>query len=401
MTDLQGLKTLLVTTEYPPDPGGVGVSSQRIARLLAGLGMEVSVAHVRVADGPVLLDEAVTTERDGEVEVLRLDQSLQPGLGDPMFDRAHQVMRGRQELFQLLLRLQRERRFDVLNGLFLTGVGREVCAVAHLTGARAMVSIRGNDVGKHFFRDELVGVLRYVLERAHLVTSVGRDLLELAGTICSLEGKGLVIPNSVDPTLAPAAAEPVPDGPLLLGSHGIFRFKKGIPYLFKAAAGLRERGMDPRLLLVGGTRDAREDEVHRGFMSRFGFNEASVETTGPLPRREAVARLGRGTSVAVYPSLFGEGCPSTVLEAMLLGLPVVASEVGGIPELIRHGETGILVPPGDGQALERALAKLAGDPVLRRAMGDAARRAALDRGPEVEAAAWSDAYRRVMAGHAA
>ena len=392
MIDLQGLRTLLVTTEYPPDAGGVGVSSQRIARLLAGVGMEVAVAHVRVADGPVLLDEAVSSERDGEVEVLRLSLSRQPEMGDPMFHRAHQAMRGRQELFQLLLRLQRERRFQVLNGLFLTGVGREVCAAAHLSGARAMVSIRGNDVGKHFFRDELVGVLRYVLERAHMVTSVARDLLDLADTICPLEGRGMVIPNSVDPALAPSPAEPDASGGLVLGSHGIFRFKKGIPYLLKAAARLRAQGLNTRLLLVGGFKDAREEEVHRGFMARFG-PEASLEITGPLARQEAMTRLGRGCSVAVYPSLFGEGCPSAVLEAMLLGLPVVASEVGGIPELIRHGETGLLVPPGDAAALAVALARLAEDPDLRRGLGAAARRFALERGPAVEAAAWCEAYR--------
>lgn len=396
-TDLKGLKTLIVTTEYPPDSGGVGVSSQRIARLLAGVGMDVTVAHARYADGPVLLDEAVSQERDGAVEVLRLSLSRLPCLGDPLYDRQHQAMRRGQELFQLLLGLQRERRFQVLNGLFITGVGREVCAVASLTGARAMVSIRGNDVGKHFFRDDMVGVQRYVLERAHMVTSVAEDLLALAGTICDVEGRSMVIPNSVDPSLVPApvAAQPEPGIGLTLGSHGIFRFKKGVPVLLKAAAGLRTRGLAPRLLLVGGYKNAREEQVHDGFIQRFGLGE-SLELTGPLPRPEAVARLGAGCHIAVYPSLFGEGCPSTVLEAMLCGLPVVASDVGGIPALIRHGETGLLVPPGDAAALEKALARLAEEPELRAALGRAARQAVLSRGAEVEANAWCEAYRRAL-----
>jgi glycosyltransferase involved in cell wall biosynthesis len=62
------------------------------------------------------------------------------------------------------------------------------------------------------------------------------------------------------------------------------------------------------------------------------------------------------------------------LEASAAGLPSVASDIGGIPEFVRHGETGLLVPPGDAGALAKALLSLQADPARRRAMGASARR---------------------------
>jgi glycosyltransferase involved in cell wall biosynthesis len=68
-----------------------------------------------------------------------------------------------------------------------------------------------------------------------------------------------------------------------------------------------------------------------------------------------------------------EGTPNVLLEAACAGLPVVATAVGGVPDIVGDGTTGILVPPDDPAALASALARLAGDPKLRRRMGDAAR----------------------------
>jgi len=74
--------------------------------------------------------------------------------------------------------------------------------------------------------------------------------------------------------------------------------------------------------------------------------------------------------IVVCPSLV-EPFPRVGLEAMALGLPVVASAVGGILEQVAHGETGLLFPPGDREKFAEALIKLAGDPQLRKALGDA------------------------------
>jgi glycosyltransferase involved in cell wall biosynthesis len=88
----------------------------------------------------------------------------------------------------------------------------------------------------------------------------------------------------------------------------------------------------------------------------------------------AVIEAFRRSSIAVVPSVWAEPFGIVVIEAMAGGTPVVASHVGGIPEIIEDGISGVLVPPGDASALREALAGLMGDSIRRHAMGEAARR---------------------------
>lgn len=98
----------------------------------------------------------------------------------------------------------------------------------------------------------------------------------------------------------------------------------------------------------------------------------------PLGYRHDVARLLAAADVFCLPSHF-EGLPMSVIEAMLTGLPVVATDIPGPREQVRHGETGLLVPPMQAGPLGDALARLASDPALRQRMGEAGRALALDR----------------------
>jgi glycosyltransferase involved in cell wall biosynthesis len=82
----------------------------------------------------------------------------------------------------------------------------------------------------------------------------------------------------------------------------------------------------------------------------------------------------------------------SILEAMAAGLPIVASAVGGVPELVRDGETGLLVPPGSVDALAAALQRVLTDAALRRRLGDAGRRRAL---AEFDLARFGEAHLRL------
>jgi glycosyltransferase involved in cell wall biosynthesis len=96
-----------------------------------------------------------------------------------------------------------------------------------------------------------------------------------------------------------------------------------------------------------------------------------------LGYRADVARLLAAADVFCLPSHF-EGLPMSVIEAMLAGLPVVATDIRGLREQVVEGQTGLLVPPGTVAPLAAALARLAADPALRRAMGEAGRVRALN-----------------------
>jgi glycosyltransferase involved in cell wall biosynthesis len=127
--------------------------------------------------------------------------------------------------------------------------------------------------------------------------------------------------------------------------------------------------------------------------------EAELGDAGELlGERDDVPELLASADVFALSSR-SEGLPLSILEAMAAGLPVVATAVGGIPELVVDGETGLLVPPGDAQALADALRRLLGDPSLRRRFGDAAReRAERDFSVERVRRAHVDLYERLLAG---
>jgi len=123
------------------------------------------------------------------------------------------------------------------------------------------------------------------------------------------------------------------------------------------------------LLLVGGgelENAVREQVAELGLQGRVRF----------LGVRADVADILRASDVFVLSSRV-EGNPMSVMEAMAAGLPVVSTAVGGVPELVREGETGLLVPPNDTGALARALQALVDDPARRRAMGAVARQYAM------------------------
>ncbi|HVR83116.1 MAG TPA: glycosyltransferase [Planctomycetota bacterium] len=90
------------------------------------------------------------------------------------------------------------------------------------------------------------------------------------------------------------------------------------------------------------------------------------------PRRD-IPEILAASDIVSLPSRFGEGCPNALLEAMAAGKPVVAARTGGIPEVVADGQTGLLVPREDPDALRAALLQLAADPALRAKLGAAGR----------------------------
>jgi len=128
---------------------------------------------------------------------------------------------------------------------------------------------------------------------------------------------------------------------------------------------LRERGVDARLCMVGDgpDRDAIEQRAH---------DLGVVRDTLFLGYQEDVAPFYSAFDAFVLPSA-NEGTPVTAIEALAAGRPVVATRVGGVPDVVRDGEDGFLVEAGDVEGLAERLAALAADPGLRQQMGEAGR----------------------------
>ena len=149
----------------------------------------------------------------------------------------------------------------------------------------------------------------------------------------------------------------------LVGCVGRLSSRKNMAMVVRAVAELR--GLPCRLVLVG----AGEDEsLLRDLVQTLGLGERVVF----LGQRDDVPRVLAGLDILALSSHV-EGTPLAVVEAMLSGLAVVATAVGGVPEVIRDGETGLLAPPGDQPAFTQQLGRLAADPDLRARLGEAAR----------------------------
>jgi glycosyltransferase involved in cell wall biosynthesis len=99
---------------------------------------------------------------------------------------------------------------------------------------------------------------------------------------------------------------------------------------------------------------------------------ANVTVLRNLSHAAVMAAWARA-SLAIVPSIFPDPCPTVAMEAMACGLPIVATNVGGLPDLVDDGRTGLLVPPADVRALREALAAIANKPDLAKEMGEAGR----------------------------
>lgn len=142
---------------------------------------------------------------------------------------------------------------------------------------------------------------------------------------------------------------------------------KGVPVLLDALSGLVADIPGLRVTLIG---DGPERAALQSRAQELGLG-AVVSFAGYMSQ-DAVAETLAGADALVLPS-FAEGVPVTLMEAMASGLPVLATRVGGISELVEDGVSGYLVPPGNVDALTARLRDLLGDPQLRAQMGAAGR----------------------------
>jgi glycosyltransferase involved in cell wall biosynthesis len=160
----------------------------------------------------------------------------------------------------------------------------------------------------------------------------------------------------------------IPADAPLVGTVANFRHEKGHEFLLRAAELVRQDVPEVRFLLVG--QGPLEGQVRRE-AERLGLGDTVIFTGF----REDVPRLTAAIDLFVLSSLH-EGLSIALMEAMALGKPPVVTRVGGLPELVRDEEEGLLVPPADPAALAAGIGKLLQDAALRDRLGRTARRRA-------------------------
>ena len=176
-----------------------------------------------------------------------------------------------------------------------------------------------------------------------------------------------IVHCGVDPSVFRPPAAGRDGGPLRVLTISRLAPTKGNAVLLQAIADLRDRGVDTEAIIVG-------DGVRREALERMaaGLGIADrVRFLGAVGQDRIPEQLA-AADVFCLPS-FAEGVPVVLMEAMAMEMPVVATAVMGVPELVEHGTSGLLVPPGRADAVADALAALAADSARRAALGRAGR----------------------------
>lgn len=257
-------------------------------------------------------------------------------------------------------RLVRSLQPDLLHALHLTSYG----FLAGLCGVHpSIVSVWGTDVLEaprlspfHYL------ITRYALARADHITATGMRLAEATLRYAPRGKPVTVVPYGIDlARFSPRPRERAEQ--VVVGAVARLSPEKGLEFLLRAVAALVEQGRPLRVVLAG-------DGPQRGRLerlaARLGLAER-VEFLGEVPHGDVPAVLQR-LDIFAMPSL-AEGFGVAALEAAAMEIPVVASRVHGIPDVVADGQSGLLVPPRDPSALARAMARLADDADLRQRLG--------------------------------
>jgi glycosyltransferase involved in cell wall biosynthesis len=245
------------------------------------------------------------------------------------------------------------------SALFLKKLGFTFSFTAHAQDF--MVDLGSDDLLREMVRES---------EFTICVSDFSRQLL--CRTCPGNDAKVVRIYNGIELDDFPAA-QPEHGGALRLVSIGRLIEFKGFQHLVNAASLLKTRGLDVEVRIVGEGPWRGELEPH---IEASGLG-ASFQLLGVRSQQQIKRELA-GAHALVLPSIVdnkgaSDILPTVITEAMACRLPVISTKLAGIPEMVVDGETGLLVEPGDDDALAEAIAKLAADPALRKRLGEAGR----------------------------
>jgi glycosyltransferase involved in cell wall biosynthesis len=375
------LNICLISEEYPPETawGGIGTYTHSLVMGLAEQGHRIHV----IARGW----EQDAIQEVGNVCVYRLcipEPSWRWGTANLSlkFYETRQILLWNLRVYGAVQQICAAERLDVIEcpeyhsqGLGLAFQSRQTPMVVKLhTPAFLCRDMNG---GARGLDARISEYLEYCLARqANLITSPSRKLADDVSRRWRLDGSAIrVIPNPIDDELFCRRPEVTPEPGTLLYVGRLER-RKGVLTLAQALPLVLATHPKARLRLVGkdhrsGPSGSWMSDYLRRCLHENGVPEQAVEFTGVIDRASLPVAYSRA-AVCVVPSLY-ENLPYTCLESMACGCAVVASAVGGIPEIITNGVDGVLIPPESPEALATAIVSLLSNPELRRRLGERAR----------------------------
>jgi len=353
-------RLLIINSEYPPIGGGAGNASANLAHRLASLGQEVTVVTSRFKGLP-------HKEISGNLEVIRI-----PAL------RSRQDRTSAFELivfiisaFLWTLRLfagRKTRKPYATIAFFGLPSGAVALMLKLFHKIPYIVSLRGGDVPGFrpydfgTYHKMIKPLLRTIWTNASAIVANSTGLHDLALQFDS-RFEIPIIPNGVDAEIFKADMRENTSAHIF--SVGRIVHQKGLDLAMHALSGLKNLNWEWRI-----AGDGPQMTLLKSLAENLGIQDR-IRFLG-WQSHELLVEHYAWANLFLFPSRH-EGMPNAVLEAMASGLPVIASRISGNEELVVDGETGLLVPSEDVEALREALRKLILDASLRQRMGTASR----------------------------
>lgn len=238
---------------------------------------------------------------------------------------------------------------------------------------------------------------RLSLAGVDAVIAVSQSVAEYARRVGIAAEKVFVVPNGV-PSRDALRSRARPRGVWTLGAVALFRPRKGMETLLHALAVLNAARLPVRLRAVGAFETPRYEADIKALAEKLGVGRLVHWQGFSANVNDELDQL----DLFVLPSHFGEGMPMVVLEAMAAGLPVIGTDVEGVPEVVRDGLEGLIVPPGKVDALAAAIEQFVNGQVDWAVLRRNAHRRQCERFSERNMAAGAaDVYRKVLRGNQA
>lgn len=379
------MRVLLLNYEFPPVGGGAGYATAKIAAGLVKKGIKAEILTSRIdheEDGGLVEGVPVHRVRSWRVDIHHC------GLrGAYTYVLAAALKRRR---------LHAERRYDVEHYFFSLPTGLLTLLPSAQPCPPYIVSLRGSDVpGYDPFNTRverlhrvLKPLTRRIWRRASKVVALSDALAETAGrTVPDIDIE--VIPNGIDPEQFAPPETRKRHSPLRLITVARLLERKGIHTILEACA--KPSPLPVELNIIGtGPYEAKLREM----VAELGLSR-QVRFLGFVPNEELPAHY-RNADIFVLPSAT-ESFGLVFAEAMSCGLPIAASNVGGIPETVRDGIDGLLCPPDDPMALRGNIVRLMSDFETREEISNSQRQRILKHYPwEHIAERYAEIYRSVL-----
>ncbi|HND49813.1 MAG TPA: glycosyltransferase family 4 protein [Anaerolineales bacterium] len=341
------MKIALLSEKYTPDLGGLAISTGRLGEMLAAAGHDIRLFAPTSNLSPTIKQ----TQRSGGVYVTRF--GVHKRVDDTLVD-----------WFELIVEEHKREPFDLIHAYFLPMAGLVGTYAGKYLSIPSVVSIRGNDIERAAFEPSKFSHVMYAIQNASAVTTNASTLAKKAKAFFDREVH--IIPNGIDTerfkpmeknsVLAEALGlvdeKKKDERKFVIGFAGELREKKGLATLISGYA-QAAKTMPVSLLIVGEVREGEDKKYFEEFKSNNP--QLSITVTGHVPHKDLPAYYSL-MDVFVHPSL-RDGMPNAVLEAMACGVPVIATPVGGVLDVLNDGVNGFLVDVNDAPQLAEKIAK--------------------------------------------